>query len=238
MKNVLVTGGSGAIGSAICKELASLGFFVGVHYNKNREKAEALAKEIGGIAVGFDIKDAEQVKNGVEYFVKKAGGICALINNAGIAQTIKPLLDTSEQEFDEVFSVNIKGVFLASKAVIPHMLEKGGNIVNISSMWGLVGASCESVYSASKGAVNSFTKALAKEYASAKIKVNAIAGGFIDTPMNAILSDDDKNLCLGDIPLGRFGRPEDVAKLVAYLCSENCFMTGEVINLSGGEVII
>ena len=238
MKNVLVTGGSGAIGSAICKKFASLGYFVGVHYNSNRESAENLAKEIGGIAVGFDIANAEEVRSGVEFFIKRAGGIDVLINNAGIAQKIKPLLDTTENEFDGVFSTNVKGVFLTCRQVIPYMLEKGGNIVNVSSMWGLVGASCESVYSASKGAVICFTKALAKEYASAKIKVNAVAPGFIDTPMNACLSTEDRNLCLEDIPLGRFGKAEDVANAVAFLSEDNCFITGEVINLSGGEVII
>ena len=238
MKNVLVTGGSGAIGSAICKKFASLGYFVGVHYNSNRESAENLAKEIGGIAVGFDIANAEEVRSGVEFFIKRAGGIDVLVNNAGIAQKIKPLLDTTENEFDGVFSTNVKGVFLTCRQVIPYMLEKGGNIVNVSSMWGFVGASCESVYSASKGAVICFTKALAKEYASAKIKVNAVAPGFIDTPMNACLSTEDRNLCLEDIPLGRFGKAEDVANAVAFLSEDNCFITGEVINLSGGEVII
>lgn len=238
MKNVLVTGGSGAIGSAICKKLASMGYFVGVHYNSNREKAENLAKEIGGIAVGFDLKNAEQVKNGVLTFAKKAGGISVLVNNAGIAQKIKALLDVSEEEFDGVFSTNVKGVFLTCREVIPYMLENGGNIVNISSMWGLVGASCESVYSATKGAINSFTKALAKEYASANIKVNAVAAGFIDTPMNANLSEEDRAICLDDIPLGRFGTVEDVAKAVAFLCDENSFITGEILNLSGGEVIV
>lgn len=238
MKKVLVTGGSGAIGSAICKKLASLGYFVGVHYNKNCENAERLAKEIGGIAVGFDLTDAIQVKDGIKSFVSKASGIDVLVNNAGIAQQIKPLLDTTEEEFDSIFNTNVKGVFLACKEVIPYMLENGGNIVNVSSMWGLVGASCESVYSASKGAIISFTKSLAKEYAGANIKVNAIAPGFIDTPMNAHLSKEDRQLCLNDIPLGRFGAVEDVAKAVAFLCDADLFMTGEVINLSGGEVII
>ena len=238
MKSVLVVGGSGAIGSAICKKMAKEGYFVGVHYKFHREDAENLAKEIGGIAIGFDIKNAEQVRLGINEFVEQAKGIDVLVNCAGIAQKIKPLLDTSEIEFDEVFSTNCKGVFLTCKETISHMLEKGGNIVNVSSMWGLVGASCESVYSATKGAINSFTKALAKEYASAKIRVNAVAPGFIDTPMNASLSEKDRALCLDDIPLGRFGKGEDVAKAVAFLCDEDCFMTGEILNLSGGEVII
>ena len=237
MKSVLVTGGSGGIGVAICKELARRGYFVGVHYNKNKAIAENLAKEIGGVAIGFDVTDEKSVSKGVNEFISKAGGITALVNNAGVAQTIKPIIDTSEKEFDEVFSANVKGVFLVSKAVIPSMLNGGGSIVNVSSMWGFVGASCESVYSASKSAVNGLTKSLAKEYSSAKIRINAVAPGYIDTKMNDILSEEDKKLAVADIPLGRVGTPEDVAKCVAFLIDDATFMTGEVVNLSGGEII-
>lgn len=238
MKSVLVTGGSGGIGSAICREFASRGYLVGVHYNSNKAKAEALANEIGGIALGFDLKNAEQTKTAIDDFIKKAGGINALINNAGVAQVIKPLIDTSEEEFDEVFSANVKGIFNATKSVLPHMFDKGGNIVNVSSMWGLVGASCESVYSASKGAILAFTKSLAKEYASANIRVNAVAPGLIDTKMNDCLSSEDKQLAIDEIPLGRIGLSEEVAKTVVFLCEEGTFITGEVINVSGGNVIV
>ena len=238
MKSVLVTGGSGGIGSAICKEFASRGYFVGVHYNSNSSSAIALAKEIGGVAIGFDLKDTEQTKSAIESFVKKAGGINALVNSAGVAQQIKPLIDTSEEEFDEVFSANVKGVFTATKCVLPHMLGNGGNIINVSSMWGLVGASCESVYSASKGAIIAFTKSLAKEYASANVRVNAVAPGLIDTKMNDCLSEEDKLLAIEEIPLGRIGLAKEIAKTVAFLCEEGTFITGEVINVSGGNVIV
>ena len=238
MKSVLVTGGSGGIGSAICREFASRGYFVGVHYNTNSASAIALANEIGGIALGFDLKNAEQTAKAIEGFVKKAGFISALVNCAGVSQKIKPLIDTSEEEFDEVFSANVKGVFTATKSVLPYMLNDGGNIVNVSSMWGLVGASCESVYSASKGAVIAFTKALAKEYASANVRVNAVAPGLIDTKMNDCLSNEDKLLAIEEIPLGRIGLADEVAKTVAFLCEEGTFITGEVINVSGGNIIV
>ncbi len=238
MKSVLVTGGSGGIGSAICREFATRGYFVGVHYNSNKAKAESLANEIGGVALGFDLKNAEQTKTAIDDFVKKAGGISVLVNNAGVAQKIKPLIDTSEEEFDEVFSANVKGIFTATKSVLPYMLDKGGNVINVSSMWGLVGASCESVYSASKGAILAFTKSLAKEYASANIRVNAVAPGLIDTKMNDSLSNEDKKLAVEEIPLGRIGLSEEVAKTVVFLCEEGTFITGEVINVSGGNVII
>lgn len=238
MKSVLVTGGSGGIGSAICREFASRGYFVGVHYNKNRLEAEALANEIGGYALGFDLRDTKQTQVAIGEFIKKAGGINVLINNAGVAQKIKPLIDTSEEEFDEVFSANVKGTFIATKAVLPHMLEKGGNIVNVSSMWGLVGASCEGVYSASKGAIIAFTKSLAKEYAGANVRVNAVAPGLIDTKMNGCLSKEDIKLAIDEIPLARIGCASEVAKAVAFLCEDGTFITGEVINVSGGNVII
>ena len=238
MKSILVTGGSGGIGEAICKEMAKAGYFVGVHYNKSKDKAEALAKEIGGISVGFEVSNFAEVKSGVNEFAKRAGGIDALVCTAGVAQLIKPIIDTTESEYDEIFNTNMKGVFLCNREVIPYMIEKGGVIVNVSSMWGLVGASCEGVYSASKSAVLGFTKSLAKEYSSAKIRVNAVAPGFIDTPMNDNLSASDRLLAIGDIPLGRVGLPEDVAKCVRFLVDEDTFITGEIINISGGEVII
>ena len=238
MKSVLVTGGSGGIGSAICREFASRGYFVGVHYNSNMLEAESLANEIGGVALGFNLRNSEQTKTAIDNFIQKAGGISALINNAGVAQKIKPVIDTSEEEFDEVFSANVKGNFIVTKCVLPHMLNKGGNIVNVSSMWGLVGASCESLYSASKGAILSFTKALAKEYASANIRVNAVAPGLIDTKMNNCLSEEEKRLAVEEIPLGRIGLAQEVAKAVVFLCEEGTFITGEVINVSGGNVIV
>ena len=238
MKSVLVTGGSGGIGKAICREFANRGYFVGVHYNKNKEDAEKLAQEIGGTAIGFDVKDFFSVSSGIEKFVEKAGKIDVLVNNAGVAQEIKPILDLTESEFDDIVSINLKGVFLTCKKAIPYMLGRGGCVINVSSMWGLVGASCEGVYSATKGAILAFTKSLAKEYASANIRVNAIAPGFIQTPMNYKLSEEDRKLVIGEIPLERAGLPEEVAKCATFLSEDGSFITGEVLNVSGGQVIV
>ena len=236
MKSVLITGASGGIGKAIAEEFASAGYFVGVNYNTNKIDAEKLAEKLGGIAVGFDVSDINAVVWGVKHFLTVAERIDVLVNCAGIALPVKTVLDTMEEEFDHIFSVNVKGVYNTIKTVIPEMLDNGGKIINISSMWGLVGGSCEAIYSASKAAVIGLTKALAKEYANAKITVNAIAPGFIDTHMNDNLSEENKRIAIEDIPLGRVGTGRDVARAALYL-AENDFVTGEILNISGGEVI-
>ena len=240
MKSVLVTGGAGGIGEAICLKFAEKGYFVGVGYNNSEAEAKKIAEKIGGAAIKIDVTDAESVNSAVESFAKQSGAngaINILVNCAGIALPIKTLLDVTEAEYDKIFAVNMKGVFLSVKAVLPHMLEKGGAIINVSSMWGLAGGSCEAVYSASKSAVIGFTKALAKEFAGANIRVNAVAPGFIDTKMNNAFSEEDRELIGEDIPLGRFGLPEDVAKAVLYLADDADFVTGITLNVSGGEVV-
>lgn len=240
MKSVLVTGGAGGIGEAICSKFAEKGYFVGAGYNNSEEEAKKIAGKIGGAAIKIDVTDAESVNNAVKLFAQKSGPsgeINVLVNCAGVALPIKTLLDVTEEEYDKIFAVNMKGVFLATKAVLPHMLGNGGAIINVSSMWGLAGGSCEAVYSASKSAVTGFTKALAKEFAGANIRVNAVAPGFIDTKMNRAFSDADRELIKEDIPLGRFGTPEDVAKAVLYLADDAAFVTGVTLNVSGGEVI-
>ena len=237
MKTVLVTGASGGIGGAISRLFAKNGYAVGVNYNKNKARAEAVASEIDGYALRFDVGDADATKAAVKAFTERYGHIDALVNCAGVALGIKPLIDVTEEEFDLATKVNLKGVFNVTKAVLPYMISRGGNIVNISSMWGISGGSCEAVYSATKAAVIGFTKALAKEYAPSGIRINAVAPGLIDTAMNDNLSDSDKNLAIGDIPLGRIGRAEEVAEAVYYLVEKATFTTGEVLNLSGGEII-
>ena len=179
MKSVLVTGGAGGIGEAICLKFAEKGYFVGVGYNNSEAEAKKIAEKIGGAAIKIDVTDAESVNSAVESFAKQSGtngAINVLVNCAGIALPIKTLLDVTEAEYDKIFAVNMKGVFLSVKAVLPHMLEKGGAIINVSSMWGLAGGSCEAVYSASKSAVIGFTKALAKEFAGANIRKRRRSG--------------------------------------------------------------
>ncbi len=237
MKTVFVTGASGGIGEAIAKNFAENGYFVGVGYNSNRGKAENLAKEIAGVAVKADVSDEKSVSAAMNDFLLRAGKLDVLVNSAGIALPIKTLLDTTSKEFDKAFSVNVKGVYNCCKAAIPAMLDGGGSIINISSMWGVTGGSCEAIYSASKAAVIGFTKALAKEYAAAGITINCVAPGYIDTPMNDNLSDENKKLAIADIPVGRAGEGEDVAKAVFYLAENGGFVTGEVLSVNGGEVI-
>lgn len=237
MKTVFVTGASGGIGEAIAKKFAGNGYFVGVGYNINREKAENLAKKINGVAIKTDVSDEKSVAAALSDFLLRAGRLDVLVNSAGIALPIKTLLDTTSKEFDKAFSVNVKGVYNCCKAAIPAMLDGGGSIINISSMWGVTGGSCEAIYSASKAAVIGFTKALAKEYAAAGITINCVAPGYIDTPMNDNLSDENKKLAIADIPVGRVGEGEDVAKAVFYLAENGGFVTGEVLSVNGGEVI-
>lgn len=237
MKTVFVTGASGGIGEAIAKKFAENGYFVGVGYNTNREKAENLAKKINGVAIKTDVSDEKSVAAALSDFLLRAGRLDVLVNSAGIALPIKTLLDTTSKEFDKAFSVNVKGVYNCCKAAILAMLDGGGSIINISSMWGVTGGSCEAIYSASKAAVIGFTKALAKEYAAAGITINCVAPGYIDTPMNDNLSDENKKLAIADIPVGRVGEGEDVAKAVFYLAENGGFVTGEVLSVNGGEVI-
>ena len=237
MKTVFVTGASGGIGEAIAKKFAENGYFVGVGYNTNRGKAENLAKKINGVAIKTDVSDEKSVSAAMNDFLLRAGRLDVLVNSAGIALPIKTLLDTTSKEFDKAFSVNVKGVYNCCKAAITAMLDGGGSIINISSMWGVTGGSCEAIYSASKAAVIGFTKALAKEYAAAGITINCVAPGYIDTPMNDNLSDENKKLAIADIPVGRVGEGEDVAKAVFYLAENGGFVTGEVLSVNGGEVI-
>ncbi len=237
MKTVFVTGASGGIGEAIAKKFAENGYFVGVGYNTNRGKAENLAKKINGVAIKTDVSDEKSVAAALSDFLLRAGRLDVLVNSAGIALPIKTLLDTTSKEFDKAFSVNVKGVYNCCKAAIPAILFRVAQIINLWAMWGVTGGSCEAIYSASKAAVIGFTKALAKEYAAAGITINCVAPGYIDTPMNDNLSDENKKLAIADIPVGRVGEGEDVAKAVFYLAENGGFVTGEVLSVNGGEVI-
>ncbi len=237
MKNVLVTGASRGIGAAIAKELAEKGYRVFVNYNKSEKEAVSLAEKIGGIAVKCDVSNADEVDNMIKT-VEEYGGADALVNNAG-ASIIRLLQDTSEAEYDKLFNINMKGVYLVTRAVIPDMIKKqSGKIVNISSMWGITGASCEAVYSASKAAVIGFTRAMAKELGPSGINVNCIAPGVIDTDMNAALDNETRADLAAQTPLMRIGTPEDIAKAAAFLLSDDAsFITGQILSVDGGITI-
>lgn len=233
-KIALVTGGSGGIGSAVCRSLASLGWTVGVGYFRNQAGAEALAEEIGGFPAYADVSKPEEVAA----MFAAAGDVELLVNNAGVAH-YGLITDLSYGDWRALMAVNLDGAFLCCRAAAEGMVRrKRGNIVIVSSMWGQVGASCEAAYSASKAGLHGLTKALAKELAPSGIRVNCVAPGVVRTPMLKDFSEEDlENLRL-ETPLERLGEPEDVAALVSFLASEKSrFMTGQVIGLNGGFVI-
>lgn len=232
MKTAIISGGAGGIGTAVCRTLASAGYKVIVGYNHSKEKAEALATEIGGAALWLDVRDAESVR----IFAEKAGRCDVLVNNAGIAAQ-RLFTDITEAEWDEMFDVHVKGTYRLCRAFLPGMLrEKAGSIVNIASMWGQVGASCEVHYSAAKAAVIGMTRALAKELGPSGIRVNCVSPGVIETEMLAGFSDEDKKALAEETPLGRIGTPADVADAVLY-AAEAPFLTGQVIAPNGGFVV-
>ena len=233
-KIALVTGGSGGIGSAVCRSLASAGWTVGVGYFRNKAGAEALAKEIGGFPAYADVSRPEEV----EAMFTAAGEVELLVNNAGVAH-YGLITDLTYGDWRALMAVNLDGAFLCCRAAVPGMVRrKRGNIIIISSMWGQVGASCEAAYSASKAGLLGLTTALAKELAPSGVRVNCVAPGVVRTPMLKDFSEEDlENLRL-ETPLERLGEPEDVAALVEYLASDKArFMTGQVIGLNGGFVI-
>ena len=238
MKSVLVTGGSRGIGKAICKKFAAEGYFVFINYNQSENEAKKLQKEIGENCkiIKADVSSFEQVSQMTEEILKEFKKIDVLINNAGIAEQ-KLFGDITPEEWRKMFSVNCDGVYNVTYNVLPSMIhEKCGSIINIASIWGEVGASCEVHYSASKAAVIGFTKALAKEVAPSGIRVNCVSPGIIETDMMFSMSPEEREELISETPLGRFGTGEDIAKSVFYL-SEDTFITGQILGSNGGFVI-
>ena len=236
MKNVLITGGSRGIGKACVYEFSNNGYRVFLNYNKSSDEAEKIKNETGAVIVKADVSDSKQVNDMAEFIHTNYGKIDVIVNNAGISQQ-KLFTDITENDWDRMFDVNMKSMYLVTKAFVDDMIYKqSGKIINISSMWGVTGGSCEVHYSAAKAAVIGFTKALAKELAPSGIQVNAVACGAIDTEMNGHLSDDDKASLAEEIPAGRFGSPQEVAKLVKSLSGMNSYLTGQIITLDGGWI--
>lgn len=234
MKKALVTGGAGGIGSAICRRLAQDGYSVIINYSRSKEKAGALAAEINGQAIGFDISDIKAVSDAFS----EIGHIDLLVNNAGISE-IDLFHCIPQEKASQIMAVNLTGAMNCARTVLPDMIRNGaGSIINISSMWGQCGASCEVDYSASKAGLIGFTKALAKEVAPSGIRVNCVAPGFIMTEMNSRFSEEDLALIREDIPLGIFGKPEHIADAVSFLASQQAeYITGQTLAVNGGMVI-
>ena len=238
MKTALITGGSRGIGSEIVRLFSKNGYSVAFTYKSSQEKAESLAKETGALAIRADSANESDVISAINDTISAFGGIDCLVNNAAIS-SFSLFTDISLADWNNMLSVNLTGAFLYSKYVIPDMLKrKSGRIINVSSMWGLVGSSCEVHYSAAKAGLIGMTKALAKELGPSGITVNAIAPGVINTDMNSALAEEDREVLINDTPLMRIGEPSDVADAALFLAGEGAsFITGEVLNISGGYVI-
>lgn len=242
-KTVLITGASRGIGRAAAEAFAKAGYDVAVNYNKSAEAAETLCRELEKYSVKAlpfqaDIADKKAVNAMTNEIEKKLGGVSVLVNNAGIAEQAL-FTDITEKMWDRMFAVNVKGAYNCTQAVLPKMIhEKYGRIINISSMWGISGASCEVHYSAAKAALIGFTKALAKEVGLSGITVNCVAPGVIDTDMNGHLSPETISELKEETPLNRIGAPLDVAETVLFLASEKAsFITGQTISVDGGFIL-
>lgn len=232
MKHVLITGGSRGIGAAAVRTFAQAGYQVTFFYEKSHEQARAVAAETGADAVCCDVTDPAAVKEAIASIAP----VDILINNAGVAH-YGLISQISEPEWEHLFSVNVGGIYRCVNAVLPAMLQKqSGCILNIASMWGQVGASCEAAYSASKGAVIALTKALAQELGPSGIRVNCVSPGVILTDMTACVGSQALSALAEQTPLGRNGTPEDVASALLYLANAE-YITGQILPVNGGFVV-
>ena len=241
MQTVIVTGGSRGIGAAIVKELAKENYQVILNYNHSETAAKKIQQELkkqGKLVEIFkaDISKREEVEALVTYTIKKFKKIDVLINNAGIDQ-IKPFMDVTEEDWNTILQTNLNSVFYCSQEVLKNMIHfKEGCIINISSIWGQTGASCEVAYSASKAAIDGMTKALAKEMGPSNIRVNSIAPGIVKTDMIKDITKQELNEIRKLIPLGRIALPEEIAKSVKWLIEDE-YVTGQMIPVNGGWYI-
>lgn len=235
----LITGASHGIGRACAEKFAKEGYrlaLVGAH---DREALRTLEQELAPtdcFCSLTDVSDAKQTELLCQDVLKRFGRIDCLVNNAGISY-VGLLTDMSIEEWDALLRTNLSSMFYLCRHVIPDMVSrKQGKIINLSSVWGNVGASCEVAYSASKGGINAFTKALAKELAPSNIQVNAVAPGAVDTRMNAFLEAEEKRMLLEEIPVGRMASPEEIAELIFSLATAGPYLTGQVITMDGGWI--
>lgn len=242
-KTAVITGASGDIGKALCFEFAKNGYSVAMIYH-NDMSAAVFLPDIQKIAPDSkcyrcDLSNEEQVKATSKKILSDFDRIDVIINNAGISYS-GLVTDFSGDDFDKIFSVNVKSMFMLNNALIGRLIhQKSGCIINISSIWGQVGASCEVLYSATKAAVIGYTKALAAELGPSNVRVNNIAPGYIDTKMNSEYSDDDKAAFANDTPLCKIGDVADIAKSALFLASDNAkFITGQTLGVNGGYVMM
>lgn len=240
-KVAIVTGASRGIGREIAKKLAEKGIKVVANYKKSEERAIELQEKLKAKGIEIDIFKAdvsirEEAKKLVEYVLEKYNNIDILINNAGISE-FKEFTKISDTDWNKMININLNSVFIMTQEVLNNMIHnKNGCIINISSIWGMVGSSCEVHYSTVKAGINGMTKALAKEMGPSNIRVNAIAPGVIDTDMNIDLSKEELKDLENETPLGRIGTPQDIAKCVNWLVDDE-FTTGQIISINGGWVI-
>lgn len=238
-KTVLISGSGRGIGRAIATRFAKEGYKIAINANKSKDELEGTKDYLISLGVPVlvgqgDVGNYEFCKDFVDEIKNTLGSVDILVNNAGISH-IGLLSDMKPNEWNEVINTNLTSLYNLSSLVIPDMVRKSaGKIINISSVWGNVGASMEVAYSASKGGMNSLTKALAKELAPSNIQVNAIACGAIDTEMNSFLAAEELTCLIDEIPASRLGKPEEVAELAFNLCTGNNYLTGQIIGLDGG----
>ena len=235
MQTALITGGSRGIGAAIVRALAAKGWQVAFCYKTSQDAARQLAQETGAIAIRCDVTDSAQVREMVKTAIRQLSHIDLLVNNAGVAwQGL--LTDMTDQQWHTVLDTSLTAAFLTCREVLPGMVSrKSGRIINISSIWGRVGASCEAAYSAAKAGLIGLTKALAKEVGPSGITVNCLCPGVIRTDMLACYTEDDLTALADETPLCRLGTPEDVANAVCWLAADEAgFITGQVIGVDGG----
>lgn len=242
-KTVLVTGGSRGIGKEVALKFAEEGYQVIINYVSDKTDVEELQKEfeekgVSSLIVKADVTREEEVKTLIEQAIEKFGAIDVLVNNAGITKD-NLLMRMTEEEFDKVIEVNLKGTFIVTKAVTKYMMKKRqGSIINLSSVVGVAGNAGQCNYSASKAGIIGFTKSLARELSSRNIRVNAVAPGFIETDMTKVLPEAVKEAIHSQIPLKRMGKAKEVAELIYFLGSQkSSYITGQVINIDGGMVM-
>ena len=240
-KVVLVTGASRGIGRNIASTLARKGYIVVANYNKSEKQAEDLKQELKEENINIEIYKADvqkrnEVREMVSYVLNKYGKIDVLINNAGISES-KMFLDETDEDWNNIINTNLYSAFCTTQEVLPNMIHnKNGCIINISSIWGIVGASCETIYSISKAGIDAMTKSLAKELGPSNIRVNSIAPGIIDTEMNSNLETKELNQIIEEIPLERIGKTLDISKCVNWLIEDD-YTTGQIISINGGWII-